>query len=90
MAEETQKIIISIPAKLFKYMVEGGWNKEQYVKQVLIDPLIERYRNEKKGEIMTKEIAEVDESVREIKSGVKIEAVSEAEPATEPTALTKL
>ena len=82
------KYTIEIPDELNKYMVEGGWDVQAYIKQVLLDPLIKRFENEKKTTILSEKLAEVDAQVKDIhtKAEVKDFAVERAEIVAETTA----
>jgi hypothetical protein len=82
------KYTIEIPDELNKYMVEGGWDVQAYIKQVLLDPLIKRFENEKKTTILSEKLAEVDAQVKDIhtKAEVKDFAVEKAEIVAETTA----
>lgn len=66
------KYTIEIPDELHKYMVEGNWDVQAYIKQVLLDPLIKRFESEKKASIMAVKIAEVDDAVKEIHNKAEI------------------
>lgn len=66
------KYTIEIPDELNKYMVEGGWDVQAYIKQVLLDPLVKRFENEKKQTILAVKLTEVDDQVKEIRTKAEV------------------
>lgn len=83
------KYTIEIPDELNKYMVEGGWDVQAYIKQVLLDPLIKRFENEKKTTILSVKLAEVDDQVKEIHTKAEVRDFEEqkAQIIAETTAI---
>jgi len=66
------KYTIEIPEELHKYMVEGNWDVEAYIKQVLLDPLIKRFEGEKKSIVLAEKIKEVEDTVKDVKIKAEI------------------
>lgn len=71
------KYTIEIPEELHKYMVEGNWDVQAYIKQVLIDPLVKRFESEKKNAILSQQIKEVEDTVKDVKMKMEIKDFEE-------------
>lgn len=84
------KYTIEIPDELNKYMVEGGWDVQAYIKQVLLDPLVKRFENEKKTTILSAKLAEVDASVKEIHAKAEVKNFEEEKTVIQQETVTAI